>query len=84
MKAIYKKSIIDQLKELIDTAVNSNEELDYILVTAEEAVKIYNKLNTIITLHPWVSFIYLSDKDKIDEINNSYYLGIRLKVEGLA
>lgn len=82
MKAIFKQGILEQLDDIIDQASRMNKEIDYVLVTKEDAIKLYNKLHITI-VYPCQIQNYLSKEEKVDKINGAYYLGIKLKVEGL-
>jgi hypothetical protein len=44
MKAIYKKSVMEQVKELRDDALLQRKHLDYILVSKSEAWELYRSI----------------------------------------
>ena len=76
MKVIYKKSIIDKINDAKRIAYSDNKMIDYIEVTEDEAVELYDSVNTCGILGSLIR------SAKITTIHNSNCFGELIKVKG--
>jgi len=82
MKIIFKKTMLEKIMELIDEAhlkAKSKDSIDYLEVSEDEAVAIYDELE-INNLYPFKICWVFSRKEKIDKMKNSFIFGIKIKV----
>ena len=75
MKVIYEKSIEDKVVAAIQEAKSLCKEIEYIILTEQEAIKLYDT-------HLGLSFELKGVAEKCEEVSDTYFYGIRLKVEG--
>ena len=76
MKVIYEKSIEDKVVAAIQEAKSLCKEIEYIILTEQEAIKLYDT-------HLGLSFELKGVVAKCEEVSDTYFYGIRLEVEGL-
>ena len=79
MKIIIKKSIQETILEELAKIERDNKIADYILLSENEAIELYNTINRAYGHFDLV----FSNKEKIAKINTSTYYGIPCKVETL-
>ena len=75
MKVVYEESIGDKVVAAIQEASSLCEEIECIILTEKEATELYDT-------HLVGSFCRKGVKAKCEEVANSHFYGIRLKVEG--
>lgn len=75
MKVVYEKSIGDKVVAAIQEAKEGRKEIEYIILTEKEAIELYDT-------HFGHSFCRKGVKVECEEVADSYFYGIRLKVEG--
>ena len=75
MKVVYEKSIGDKVVAAIQEAKEGRKEIEYIILTEKEAIELYDT-------HLADIFCCEGVVAKCQEVANSHFYGIRLKVEG--
>ena len=75
MKVVYEKSIGTKVVAAIQEASSLCKEIEYIILTEKEAIELYDT-------HLVGRFCRKGVKAKCEEVANSHFYGIRLKVEG--
>jgi len=85
MKIVYKSNIVDKITDMIKTQIDMRrvpyENVDYISLTEDEAVDLYDYMKPHIVHAPWSVFYRLSREEKIKAVDNAKFFGFYVKVE---
>jgi hypothetical protein len=76
MKVVYEKSITERIREARYESNKFNKKIEYIEVTEEEAVEMYDCAMGVYKGH------YCPRRGKLHAIHNGVMFGIKIKVEG--